>query len=54
MVDFFSIFGIGITAFIASNIDDTFILMMLFSTLRFEARHIVIGQFIWNWSANNH
>jgi cadmium resistance protein CadD (predicted permease) len=46
MVDFFSIFGIGITAFIASNIDDTFILMMLFSTLRFEARHIVIGQFI--------
>src|SRR5688572_5088452 len=46
MVDFFSLFGIGITAFIASNIDDTFIIMMLFSTLRFQARHIVIGQFI--------
>lgn len=46
MVDFFSLFGIGITAFIASNIDDTFILMMLFSSLRFQTRHIVIGQFI--------
>lgn len=46
MVDFFSLFGIGITAFIASNIDDTFILMMLFSSIRFQTRHIVIGQFI--------
>ena len=46
MVDFFSLFGIGFTAFIASNIDDTFILMMLFSSLRFQTRHIVIGQFI--------
>lgn len=46
MVDFFSLFGIGITAFIASNIDDTFILMMLFSSLQFQTRHIVIGQFI--------
>lgn len=46
MVDFFSLFGIGITAFIASNIDDTFILMMLFSSLRFQTRHIVTGQFI--------
>lgn len=46
MGDFFSLFGIGITAFIASNIDDTFILMMLFSSLRFQTRHIVIGQFI--------
>lgn len=46
MVDFFSLFGIGITAFIASNIDDTFILMMLFSSLQFQTRHIVMGQFI--------
>lgn len=46
MLDFFSLFGIGITAFIASNIDDTFILMLLFSSLRFQTRHIIIGQFI--------
>jgi cadmium resistance protein CadD (predicted permease) len=45
MLDF-SLFGIGITAFIASNIDDTFILMLLFSSFRFQTRHIVIGQFI--------
>ena len=46
MLDFSSLFGIGITAFIASNIDDTFILMLLFSSLRFQTRHIIIGQFI--------
>lgn len=44
MLDFFGLFGIGIVSFIASNIDDTFVLM--FSSLRFQTRHIVIGQFI--------
>jgi cadmium resistance protein CadD (predicted permease) len=46
MVDFFSLFGIGIAAFIASNIDDTFILILLFSSLSFQTRHIFIGQFL--------
>ncbi len=46
MLDFFTLFGIGITAFIASNIDDTFILILLFSSLRFQTRHIFIGQFL--------
>jgi cadmium resistance protein CadD (predicted permease) len=46
MVDFFSLFGIGIAAFIASNIDDTFILVLLFSNLSFQTRHIFIGQFL--------
>jgi cadmium resistance protein CadD (predicted permease) len=46
MLDFFGLFGIGIISFIASNIDDTFILMLLFSSLRFQTRQIVIGQFI--------
>jgi len=46
MLDFFGLFGIGIVSFIASNIDDTFVLMLLFSSLRFQTRHIVIGQFI--------
>jgi cadmium resistance protein CadD (predicted permease) len=42
--DFFSLFGIGIAAFIASNIDDTFILILLFSSRSFQTRHIFIGQ----------
>lgn len=46
MLDFFTLFGIGITAFIASNIDDTFILILLFSSLSFQSRHIFIGQFL--------
>jgi cadmium resistance protein CadD (predicted permease) len=46
MLDFFTLFGIGIAAFIASNIDDTFILILLFSSLRFQTRHIFIGQLL--------
>lgn len=46
MLDFFSLFGIGITAFIASNIDDTFILILLFSGRSFQTHHIMIGQFM--------
>jgi len=46
MLDFFSLFVIGITAFIASNIDDTFILILLFSSLSFQTRQIFIGQFL--------
>lgn len=46
MSDFFSLFGIGIAAFIASNIDDTFILILLFSSRSFQTRHIFIGQFL--------
>lgn len=46
MLDFFTLFVIGIATFIASNIDDTFILILLFSSLRFQTRHIFIGQFL--------
>jgi cadmium resistance protein CadD (predicted permease) len=46
MLDLFSLFGIRIAAFIASNIDDTFILILLFSSLSFETRHIFVGQFL--------
>jgi cadmium resistance protein CadD (predicted permease) len=46
MVDFFSLLGIGIGAFVASNIDDTFILIILFSTVSFRARHVFTGQFL--------
>lgn len=30
----------------ASNIDDTFILIILFSTANFQARHVFAGQFL--------
>jgi cadmium resistance protein CadD (predicted permease) len=45
MLDFFNIVGIGIAAFVASNIDDTFILILLFSSFSFQTRHIIIGQY---------
>jgi cadmium resistance protein CadD (predicted permease) len=44
MLDLFSLFWIGIAAFIASNLDDTFILIFLFSNLSFQTRYIIIGQ----------
>jgi len=46
MVDFFGLLGIGTAAFVASNIDDTFILIILFSTSSFQARHVFVGQFL--------
>jgi cadmium resistance protein CadD (predicted permease) len=46
LLDLFNLFGIGIAAFIASNIDDTFILILLFSSLSYQNRHIFVGQFL--------
>jgi cadmium resistance protein CadD (predicted permease) len=46
MVDFLALLGIGIGAFVASNIDDTFILIVLFTTVTFQARHVFVGQFL--------
>ena len=45
-MDLFGLIGIGIGAFVASNIDDTFILIVLFSTVAFQARHVFAGQFL--------
>ena len=45
MVDFFSLIGIGISAFVATNIDDIFVLMLFFSTLNFRKGQVVIGQY---------
>ena len=44
MVDL-GLFGVGVTAFIASNVDDTFILILLFATPGLLARHVIMGQF---------
>ena len=45
MVDFFPLIGIGISAFVATNIDDLFVLMLFFSTLNFRKGQVVIGQY---------
>jgi cadmium resistance protein CadD (predicted permease) len=46
MTDFLNLLWIGITAFVASNIDDTFVLILLFSTPGLLARNIILGQFL--------
>lgn len=46
MADFFSLIGIGVAAFVATNIDDLLILMAFFANRRFPAYQIVLGQYV--------
>mgnify|MGYP001092776277 CR=1 FL=1 len=46
MESIFLVFGLGIMAFTATNIDDLFILVMFFSNPNFSIRQVVIGQYI--------
>jgi cadmium resistance protein CadD (predicted permease) len=48
MSDILTLVTIGISAFVATNIDDIFILMIFFSTssLSFPVRQVVLGQYI--------
>jgi cadmium resistance protein CadD (predicted permease) len=46
MVDIFSLVGIGISAFVATNIDDIFVLILFFSTSNFRKSQVVIGQYL--------
>jgi cadmium resistance protein CadD (predicted permease) len=46
LTDFISLLATGATAFVASNIDDTFILILLFSTPGLLVRNIILGQFL--------
>lgn len=46
MTEFSTLLGIGTSAFLASNIDDTFMLIILFSTPNLLARNVTIGQFL--------
>lgn len=46
MTDFFSLIGIGVSAFVATNIDDIFVLMMFFSSSDFQKGHVVVGQYL--------
>jgi len=44
MTDFFSLIGIGVSAFVATNIDDIFVLMIFFSNCNFQKGQVVVGQ----------
>lgn len=51
MTDLVSILAIGVSAFVATNIDDIFVLMMFFSSsysssITFPVRQIVLGQYV--------
>jgi cadmium resistance protein CadD (predicted permease) len=41
-----SLLGVGISAFVATNIDDTFVLILLFSIPSLLTRNVIIGQFL--------
>lgn len=46
MTDVIGLLLAGITAFVASNIDDTFVLILLFLTPNLLPRHVIAGQFV--------
>jgi cadmium resistance protein CadD (predicted permease) len=46
MSDFFALVGIGVSAFIATNTDDIFVLMLFFSSPKFHKAQVVIGQYL--------
>ena len=45
-MDFPALVGVGVAAFVSTNIDDLFILMVFFATPRFPFYQIVLGQYI--------
>jgi cadmium resistance protein CadD (predicted permease) len=45
-LDFFALVGVGIAAFVSTNIDDLLILTAFFATPRFPPFQIVLGQYI--------
>ncbi|MDQ3840372.1 MAG: cadmium resistance transporter [Thermoproteota archaeon] len=46
VLDFPALVGIGIAAYVSTNIDDLFILMVFFATPRFTSSQIVLGQYL--------
>jgi cadmium resistance protein CadD (predicted permease) len=45
-LDLPALVGIGVAAFVSTNIDDLFILMIFFATPRFPSYQIVLGQYM--------
>ncbi len=46
MSELLGLLGAGIGAFVATNIDDTFVLILLFSSPNLLARNVIVGQFL--------
>jgi cadmium resistance protein CadD (predicted permease) len=46
MIDIISLVAIEVAAFVATNIDDIFVLIILFSSLAYPVRQIVLGQYL--------
>ncbi len=46
MIDFLSLLGIAVSAFIATNIDDIFVLMLFFSSSKFYKFQVIVGQYL--------
>ncbi len=44
LVDWLPLIALGVTAFVATNVDDSLILLLLFGDRRFRARHVFAGQ----------
>jgi cadmium resistance protein CadD (predicted permease) len=45
-MDLISLVGIGISAFIATNIDDIFVLMVFFSHPKYHTYNVIFGQYL--------
>ena len=45
-MDFIVLIGVGISAFIATNIDDIFVLMIFFSHPKYHSYNIIFGQYL--------
>jgi len=46
MIDFFALVGIGVSVFVATNIDDIFVLMLFFSSSKFQKVQVILGQYL--------
>ena len=46
MMDFLNLISIGVAAFVATNIDDIFLLILFLSSSSLPVRQIVLGQYI--------
>ncbi len=43
-MDWLALIALALTAFVATNLDDSFVLLLFFGDRRFRARHVFIGQ----------
>ena len=46
MAGIFEVLSVGVATFVATNIDDLFILMLFFSKRKYPATQVIIGQYV--------